>query len=180
MQFYCLRDSNKLLNRKCPIILLLILQVNFSGFHFILIMSCDCPSQVFEFCLHFKILVTLLYIVPFLAPSQICENLCHIWLPSVRPTARREYLSSQWTDFHEKQFLGIFRKPAKIIKVSIKLTKLMDTLYKNLCMLMETSRWIFRRTRNVSGNVQNNQNTLYSITFFPKSCRCKVMWKNTI
>jgi hypothetical protein len=121
-----------------------------------------------------------LHRVFFLASSQNCEKLCHVWLPSVRPSARREYLGSQRTDFHENRYLRIFRKPVKIIKASIKLTKLLGTLYKNLCMLMETSRWIFRGTRNVSGNVQNNQITLYSITFFPKSCRCKVMRKNTI
>ena len=77
-----------------------------------------------------------------------------------------EYLGSQRADFHENRYLRIFRKPVKIIKVSIKLTKLLGTLYKNLCMLMEISRWIFRGTSNVSGNVQNNKITLYSITFF--------------
>jgi hypothetical protein len=94
--------------------------------------------------------------------------------PSVCPSARREYLGSQWKDFHEIRYLRIFRKPAKIIKVSTNVTKLMSTLYKNISILMEISRWIFRRMRNISGNVQKNQNTLYSITFFPKSCRCKL------
>jgi hypothetical protein len=133
MQFDRLRGSSKLLNRKCPIILLLILQVNFSGFHFILITFCDCPSQVFEFCSHFKIFITLSYIVPFIGAFPKLRKVLSCltaFRPSVRPSARREYLGSQWKDFHEIRHLSFFQKLAKIIKVSTKLTKLVGTLYK--------------------------------------------------
>jgi len=38
---------------------------------------------------------------------------------SVRPSVRMEQISSQWTDFHEILYLGIFRKSVQKIQVSL-------------------------------------------------------------
>jgi hypothetical protein len=109
MYFNRLRGSSKSLNRKCPIILLLTLRVNLSGFHFILITFCDCPSQVFEFrsiskCSLPYVISCLFWCLPNIAKIFVMP----ICRPSLRPSARVECLGSQWTDFHENQYLRIF------------------------------------------------------------------------
>jgi hypothetical protein len=77
-----------------------------------LIMLCDCPLQGFEFCSHIKIFINLRYTTPFLASSQNLKKnfVMSVCRPSVRLSARWEYLGSQWTGFHEIQCLRIFRK----------------------------------------------------------------------
>jgi len=42
---------------------------------------------------------------------------------SVRPSVRMEQLGSHWTDFHEIQYLSIFRKYVEKIHVSLKSDK---------------------------------------------------------
>jgi hypothetical protein len=119
MQFDRLRGSSKLLNRKFPIILLLILHVNFSGFHLMLIKFCGCPSQVLDFAPFRNFHYLSLYCAFFWRLPKIVKSfVMSVCRPSVCPSARRKYLGSQRKDFHEIRYLKIFRKPSKIIKVS--------------------------------------------------------------
>jgi hypothetical protein len=83
-----------------------------------------------------------------------------------------ELLGFQWTDFYDIWYLGIFRKYAKKIQVSIKSDKNNGHFTRRPCTFIITC-WVLLRMRYISDRVIEKIKThiLCSITAFPKSCR---------
>jgi len=91
---------------------------------------------------------------------------------SVRLSVRMELFGSRWTDFHDIQYLSIFRKTVKEIQVSFKSDKKTGTLHADQYTFFIPSLSILLRMKNVSDkSCRGNQNTNFVINnFFRKSC----------
>jgi hypothetical protein len=73
-----------------------------------------------------------------------------------------EYLSSQWTDFHEIWYLSIFRKSINKVQVSLKYDKTNDYISWRPYIFVILSRSVLLGMRNIwDKNCIENQNTLY-------------------
>ena len=94
--------------------------------------------------------------------------------------ALMEQLGSHWMDFNEIWYLSIFQKFAKKIQISLKLTRIMGTLHKDLWTFMTVYHWILLRKRNVSGkNYSENQNTHFIFSnFFFFFWKSFCLWNN--
>jgi hypothetical protein len=83
----------------------------------------DKPLQVSQFWNSIRILVEFLPQSRFVRLRKLAKATMSFVLSvclSVRPPARMEQGSCQWTDFHEMWYSNIFRKSVERIKVSLK------------------------------------------------------------
>jgi hypothetical protein len=88
-----------------------------------------------------------------------------------------EQLGSQWTDFQENRYFSIFQNSFEKIQVSLKSHKNNGYFIRRPMYVFIISRSTLLRIRNVSGKRfrENKTQTLFSTTFFRKSCR---LWDN--
>jgi len=106
------------------------------------------------------------------------------YVMSASPFDRMERLGSNWTDFHDILYSGIFLKSIWKVQFWLKSEKnngyftwVTSTLHDYLCTFLIISGWIILIMRNVRGRYVEKMKThiLYSITFPGKSCH---LWDN--
>ena len=94
-----------------------------------------------------------------------------------------EQLGFRLADFYDIEYLKLFRKYIKIVRVSLKSDNNNGTLHEDLCRFIIISRAIILRIRNVSDkSCGENQNTHFMSNKFFSENRAvyEIMWKNMV
>jgi hypothetical protein len=88
----------------------------------------------------------------------------------VHVSVRMELLDSQWADFHEIWYLGIFLNPWRKFRYHWNLTSVTCSLHEDSSMFRIIYRLILIWIRNISDkNYRENQNTFYLQKFFSEN-----------
>jgi hypothetical protein len=96
-------------------------------------------------------------------------SVCLFFCLSVCPSVRLEQFGYHWMFLNEIWYLSIFRKLAQ------KIPFLLISSLEGVCMFMLISRWILLRMRNVADkNFRENQK-IFCLIFFWRSC---CLWNN--